>query len=368
MTQFLKDMAAVRHGRLSEATLARLLSVEDDDARTGVFAEARRVKHAHVGPVVYVRGLVELSNICRKNCFYCGIRRGNGSVARYALTRREAVAAAVLADRLGYASLVLQAGERDDPAFIDFVEDLLHEIHRRTDRRLGVTLSLGEQTARTYERWFAAGARRYLLRIETSNPELYRQLHPEDHRFEERVLCLRALRDAGYQVGTGVMIGLPGQTALDLARDLLFYRDMDVDMIGMGPFVPHDDTPMATAAFDSGRQLSRALTMVAVTRLALPDVNIAATTALEALHPAGRELALRAGANVVMPNLTDVRYRSAYRLYNNKPCGDGDAARDREALIATAARMGETVGFGRHGDSPHYGRRADLAAIGGAPC
>jgi len=219
-----------------------------------------------------------------------------------------------------------------------------------------VTLSLGEQTEDVYRRWRDAGATRYLLRIETSNPALYAALHPATCSFERRVECLRALRRCGYQVGTGVMAGLPGQTLEDLARDIVFFRDIDADMIGMGPYIPHPDTPLAAAAADWSveRSLRLGLNMIAATRLALRDVNIAAATALQALDPLGREKGLLAGANVVMPNVTDVKYRAQYKLYADKPCLDENAALCRGCLQRRIEAIGETVLWGVPGDSAHF--------------
>lgn len=336
-----------------------LLSADEPPLRQALAAAALRVKRAEVGPVVRVRGLVEFSNECVKNCRYCGIRRDNRQVTRYRLDTDAVVAGALAAHAAGYGSLVLQAGERRDDAFTDFVARTLETVHAATGHTLGVTLSLGEQSAATYRRWRDAGAHRYLLRVETTNPRLYASLHPADHDRDERIACLARLRDTGYQVGTGVMIGLPGQSPRDLARDLLFFREQDVDMVGMGPFIPHDNTPLACAAdgFDPARQLDLGLAMIACARLLLRDVNIASTTALEALAPDGRALGLLAGANVVMPNHTAADHRPDYQLYRGKPALDESGERNREKLEALAASIGETVGFGERGDAPHYTRR-----------
>ena len=271
----------------------------------------------------------------------------------------EIVESAVWAYRAAYGSLVLQSGERTGAAFVSFVEDVLQEIGRRTGGELGITLSLGEQPESVYRRWFEAGAHRYLLRIETTRPELYRQLHPADHRFEERLDCLRRLRRTGYQVGTGVMIGLPGQAVTDLADDVLFFRERDIDMIGMGPYIPHADTPLSgeRERFRADRQFLLGLKMIAVTRLVLRDVNIAATTALQALHPEGREQGLLAGANIVMPNVTATKYRDGYRLYDDKPCLDENSSMCKACLRGRIEAIGERIGFGLRGDSPHFFRR-----------
>lgn len=337
--------------------LKSLLDLSDHEQVSELLAAAYTTKCQHVGTTVYFRAIIEMSNICRKNCLYCGIRKGNSEVERYTLSKDEIISAAEWADTQDYGSIVLQAGERQDAQFVTLIEDILQTVRERTEGRIGVTLSLGEQTEEIYARWFAAGAHRYLLRIETSNPELYARIHPVDHRFEDRVACLHALRKTGYQVGTGIMIGLPGQSTEDLARDVLFFKNMDIDMIGMGPYIPHSATPMKDSDFASEPQLDLALRMIAVTRLVLPDINIAATTALQALNPTGRELGLKAGANIIMPNVTETRYRPAYQLYENKPCIDENATQCRGCLQARIKNIGETIGFGKWGDSPHFSTR-----------
>lgn len=318
---------------------------------------AREVKLATVGPQVYLRGLIEYSNICRKNCYYCGIRAGNPAVSRYAVTEAEVLTAVENAYRAGFGSIVLQSGERQDAEFIDTIERLLKEIARRSEGRLGVTLSLGEQTRETYERWRAAGATRYLLRIETSNPALYAQLHPEDHRFDERIKALEALKAADYMVGSGVMIGLPGQTEADLAGDLAFFRDFGIDMVGMGPYIEHRETPLYARRHEIPTLAERyelSLNMLALLRLIMPTLNMAATTAMASLHPQGREAALRIAANVIMPNITPGRYRENYFLYENKLCicgSEQDAKANIEALVRSA---GCELRYFEKGDPRHY--------------
>ena len=324
--------------------LLALLRVVDAAEGEKIRRDAEAVKLAEVGPAVYVRGLIEVSNRCRKNCSYCGIRSGNHAIRRYTLEPEEIVAAAELAERQRFGSIVLQSGERKDERFVSFIETVIHRIRERTS--LGITLSMGEQSVSTYRRWFAAGAHRYLLRIETSNRELYARLHPPTHRFDARLQCLHDLRDIGYIVGTGVLIGVPGQTDEDLARDLILMRDLDVDMIGMGPWVPHSQTPLANApALPSTRRLQLSLRMISLARLLLRDVNIASTTALETIHPKGRELGLAAGANVVMPNITPEDVRGHYALYDGKPQTGGLAL---DTL---------PIAWGQRGDPVHVRRR-----------
>lgn len=325
--------------------------------------QAYLAKSRELGREVFFRGIVEFSNRCRRNCRYCGIRRGNRDVERYCLSLDEIVDCARFAAQAGYGSIVLQSGERIDRQYVGFVEDVLRKIRESISAPLGITLSMGEQSGGTYRRWFEAGADRYLLRIETSNPALFAAIHTSESRFEDRLECLRTLRDIGYQVGTGVMIGLPGQTVEDLARDIDFFRRIDADMIGMGPYVPHDGTPMGRMADpldDMRRQrlLDAGLAMIAATRLVLLDINIAATTVMQALSPVGRELALLAGANVLMPNITPVRYRASYQIYNDKPCIDENADQCRSCLERRVTMIGETTADGNPGNPLHFTRRS----------
>ena len=341
---------------LTPSEIEGLLAIEDEDGMGRLFAAAHAVKVRRCGMGVAARGLVEAGNMCAKDCLYCGIRKSNSAVRRYALSADEIVSAAEEAKSLDYASLVIQSGEIEGEAHTRFIEEVLRRI---APLGLGVTLSLGEQTEETYARWRAAGAERYLLRIETSSHALYARLHPADCSWERRVECLRALRRTGYQVGTGVMCALPGQTHADLAADILFYADLDVDMIGMGPYIPHPDTPLAAEAtgWNSAAALALGLKMIAVTRLYLHDVNIAAATALQALTEDGRERGVMAGANVIMPNVTAVAHRRDYSLYANKPCCDETAALCHGCLDRRLAAVGEHLLYGKRGDSPHYHRR-----------
>jgi len=348
--------AAERPRALARPELAALLAVEDEGGLKALFDAAYALKVKYCGKRVAMRGIVEAGNVCAKDCLYCGIRRSNGNLSRYMLSADEIVRLAELDARQGYASLVIQSGEIESEEHTRFVEDVLRRI---APLDLGVTLSLGEQSEDVYRRWKDAGAARYLLRIETSNPDLYATLHPASHSWERRVECLRALRRCGYQVGTGVMCGLPGQTYDDLARDIEFYAEMDVDMIGMGPFIPHPDTPLGGVQETMGPadRFVLGLKMIAVTRLHLHDVNIAAATALQALAPDGRERGIRAGANVIMPNITDTKYRRSYQLYAGKPCLDENAGMCKGCLERRLAAIGEAIDYGHRGDSLHYHRR-----------
>ena len=354
----LLEKAADKPRALTHRELVEVLTWPDADE---LFAAAYAVKRREVGRFVSFRGLIEFGNACEKNCYYCGIRKDNGKVRRYRMDADEIVREAKWAFKAGYGSLVLQSGELAGEANVAFVEDVLKRIHAFGGDDFGVTISLGEQTEETYRRWREAGAHRYLLRIETSNPALYAKLHPADHSWRRRRNCLRTLRRCGYQVGSGVMSGLPGQTSDDLASDVEFFASEDVDMIGMGPYIPHADTPLGkdapwTTELRKAR-LELGLRMIATTRLHLHDVNIAAATALQALDPEGREKGLLAGANVIMPNVTDVRYRADYQLYTDKPCLNENSSLCRGCLERRISAIGETILWNKRGDSPHWGKR-----------
>lgn len=335
------------------------LNEKDPQKLQELYREAYACKLRYVGPKVYFRGLLEISNVCAKNCYYCGIRRDNRDLERFSMTEEEILQAAKTVYDLGYGSIVLQSGERQDAAYALFIEKTIRKIKRLTAEKLGITLSLGEQTEETYERWFRAGAHRYLLRIETSDPGLYRKLHPEDHSFETRRECLGSLRATGYQVGTGVMIGLPFQTYENLVTDLLFFQKEDVDMIGMGPYIPHTGTPVSwpDGNYDPADHFRLGLVMISLARLLLRDVNIAAATALQTLDSSGREKGIAAGANIIMPNSTPTIYRKLYQLYDNKPCLEENARQCRNCLEKRICGAGDEVGYGQWGDSPHFLKR-----------
>lgn len=338
----------------SRESLAEALRSRDPEFNRALLDEVYRVKCETVGPEVYLRGLIEISNRCVKNCLYCGIRR-DVRCRRYELTEDEVLDAARTAAQQRFGSVVIQGGERTDRAFVEKITRLIRAIKalptEAGDPPLGITLSLGEQPREVYEEWFAAGAHRYLLRIETSNPDLYVRIHPADHSFDRRLRALQELKECGFQAGTGAMIGLPWQTAEDLAGDLLFYREFNAPMVGMGPYNPHPDTPLTRSGVPYPSEKERfllGLKMIALLRLLMPDINIAAATALEVLNPRGRELGLLAGANVFMPNLTPEQQRRQYNLYDRKAVGGqwslGESLTDGKIRI----------GYGRWGDSLHF--------------
>ncbi len=350
--------------QFSKEDLVRMLSAQGKEKEM-LFARSAEVKAAYVGNKVYLRGLVEFSNICKKNCYYCGIRAGNEHVSRYTVSEEDVLAAARFVKQQGYGSMVLQSGEQSSKYFSETIARLLEKIHKETGNTIGITLSLGEQSLETYQRWFNAGAKRYLLRIESSNPELYHKIHPQDitHSYKKRMEALHFIRKAGFQLGTGVMIGLPFQTLENLAEDLLFFQTLDVDMVGMGPYIEHSETPLyqyKEELLPVEQRLDLSLKMVAILRLLMKDINIAATTALQTLHPEAREEALRVGANIIMPNMTPQQFRENYFLYQNKAVTKDDAATYHKYLETAVRRVGCEIVYNEHGDSPHFKKKESV--------
>lgn len=317
--------------------------------------EAYKVKVENIGSKVFLRGLIELSNICIKNCYYCGIRHDNTNVERYELTERQVLEAAGFAWEARYGSLVLQAGERCNASYTDWVTSLVKKIKEISNGELGITLSLGEQTKEIYQEWFEAGAHRYLLRIETSNPELYHKIHPNNtlHSFDRRLEAILDLKEIGYQTGTGVMIGLPYQSIENLADDLLFIKRIGVHMVGMGPYLKHSDTPFGKLV-DHNQTLDLTLKMIATLRMMMPKINIAATTAMQVIEPFGRERAVKSGANIIMPNMTISEVRANYQIYEDKPGIKDDAAISKSKLEHNLEESGIEIGWSEWGDSKAF--------------
>ena len=359
------------HEELSDADIVHLLGLTDPEECELLRKTAYDRTTELMGSFVYYRGLIEFSNICTASCRYCGIRRENHDVERYTMSKEEIVAAAKWAADQGYGSICLQSGERRDEKYIAFVESCLEAIHEATVSEklpdgVGVTLSLGEQTIETYRRLAKASGNpsnlRYLARFETSNPELFKVLHGAcgDHEKElqNRFRMLRDLREAGYQVGTGVMIGIPGQSLEDLCRDIRTFQQFDVDMIGMGPYLMSEGGELQEyGQMEPKALLQLALNMIAVTRLVLGPVNIAAATALQAIRDDGRELGVSYGANVVMPNLSPQQYREGYQLYDNKPCLDDEPTQCASCLENRLRPIGRSVGWNMSGSSRRWLRR-----------
>ena len=346
---------------LSGEDIITLLSSRDEN-RTLLFKKSAEIKEKIIGKKVWFRGLIEFSNVCSKDCLYCGIRKGNKNLKRYSLSDEEILTAAKFAYDNLYGSIALQSGELESPVIADRIENLIYKIKALSKGELGITLSVGEQNPETYQKWFEAGAHRYLLRIEATNESLYRKIHPgnKKHDFRRRLECLKSLQDIGYQTGTGVMIGLPFQTMDDLASDLLFMKEFNIDMCGMGPYIEHADTPLMIYAADLlplKERFDLTLKMIAIIRIMMKDINIVAATALQAIDPVGREKAIKIGANIIMPNITPGRYRDSYKLYDNKPCTDESAEDCQSCLEARVSLADSEIVYGEWGDSQHYDKR-----------
>ncbi|MCK5694563.1 MAG: [FeFe] hydrogenase H-cluster radical SAM maturase HydE [Bacteroidales bacterium] len=348
-------------GKLGREEIITLLEATGEDKQQ-LFKRANEIKLQELGNLVHFRGLVEFSNICGKDCYYCGIRKSNREVHRYNVSDEQILDAARFAHMNAYGSFVMQAGELESPAFTLRVENLLKEIKILSKGELGITLSLGEQTEEVLERWFTAGAHRYLLRIESSNPELYQRYHPSDtlHDYARRLTSLKTLQRIGYQTGTGVMIGLPFQSTGDLADDLLFMKHFDIDMVGMGPYIEHQHTPLfqfRSELLPIQERFDLTLKMIATLRIMMKDINIAAATAMQAIDPLGREKAVKVGANIIMPNITPGKFRNDYALYENKPCVDEEPEECKNCLDVRIQLADGEIGYNEWGDSKHFHKR-----------
>lgn len=321
-------------GDLSDDELKILIESDEFNEPLAEAADIRR--RENYGDKVYIRGLIEFTNYCRNNCYYCGIRRDNKKAERYRLTKDEILLCCDEGYKLGFRTFVMQGGE--DPHYTDeMICDIVSKIKSRYPD-CAVTLSIGEKPRESYQAFFDAGADRYLLRHETADPEHYGKLHPEAMSLENRKECLFDLKEIGYQVGSGFMVGSPYQTTENLISDLRFLQKLQPDMIGIGPYITHADTPFAE--FKSG-DVMLTLRLVSILRLMFPYALIPSTTALGTIHPQGRELGLKAGANVVMPNLSPVSVRKLYSLYENKICTGEEAAQCRGCL----ERRVESAGY-----------------------
>lgn len=321
-------------GDLSDDELKILIESDEFNEPLAEAADIRR--RENYGDKVYIRGLIEFTNYCRNNCYYCGIRRDNKKAERYRLTKDEILLCCDEGYRLGFRTFVMQGGE--DPYYTDeMICDIVSKIKSRYPD-CAVTLSIGEKPRESYQAFFDAGADRYLLRHETADLEHYGKLHPEAMSLENRKKCLFDLKEIGYQVGSGFMVGSPYQTTENLISDLRFLQKLQPDMIGIGPYITHADTPFAE--FKSGNVMLT-LRLVSILRLMFPYALIPSTTALGTIHPQGRELGLKAGANVVMPNLSPVSVRKLYSLYENKICTGEEAAQCRGCL----ERRVESAGY-----------------------
>lgn len=333
--------------RLTEAEYAELLELrQDEETANRLREEALHLRRQYYGNKVFTRGLIEFTNYCKNNCRYCGIRSGNRNVRRYRLSEEDIMECCESGYVLGYRTFVLQGGE--DPYYTD---EQMAAIIRRIKSRFpdaAVTLSIGEKSYESYKKFREAGADRYLLRHETADEDLYRALHPQAMSLENRKKCLWNLKELGYQVGAGFMVGAPGQTSAHLAKDLVFLQELEPHMVGIGPFIPHHDTIYAE---EKAGSVELTLFLLSVIRIMLPQVLLPATTALGTLDPLGREKGLAAGANVVMPNLSPVKNRKLYELYDNKICTGEEAAECRNCLSHRVRQVGFEL-VDERGDHP----------------
>ncbi|MBE7045541.1 MAG: [FeFe] hydrogenase H-cluster radical SAM maturase HydE [Ruminococcaceae bacterium] len=334
MKQLIERLQKTSH--LEKDEWLALLNAENDELRQYAAELAREVRHSHYGKKVYIRGLIEFTNYCKNNCLYCGIRAGNPNAERYRLTKEQILSCCKTGWELGFRTFVLQGGE--DPHFTDEVLcDIVQQIKKEYPE-CAVTLSVGERSRDSYQALFDAGADRYLLRHETANKAHYQSLHPENLTLENRMECLQNLKEIGFQVGCGFMVGSPNQTNECIAEDLLFLEKFQPHMVGIGPFIPHHDTPFAK---EPSGNVEKTLYLLSLIRLLLPKVLLPATTALGTLRHDGREQGILAGANVVMPNLSPTDVREQYSLYDNKICTGDEAAECRYCM----QRRIESVGY-----------------------
>ena len=383
--------------------ICHLLKLSEQNDLQKLQNRANEILFKNIGNDVFIRGLIEFSNYCICDCNYCGIRKSNSKISRYQLTFDEIIDCVNLAKKMNFVSVVLQSGERNDEKFIDYVLEIIKVIKEKTKSEklpngFGITLSIGEQTEENYKKLFDAGAARFLLRIETTNQNIFEKihsksekLHHKDISFDKRLKSISILQKIGFQVGTGVMIGLPEQTIEDLANDIIFFKENDIDMLGMGAYIPHKNTPLGQNYFtennfhssslrafekcvaisgnseeiatpkrlamtDSNYRLQLSLNMIAVARIVLKDVNIASTTALETLSQNGRILGLQYGANVVMPQFTPNSYKANYLLYDKKPLVDETETVLKNFTVA-CENIGRKVAFGKSGTSQHFVNR-----------
>lgn len=335
----------IKQGFLSKEEYCKLLGSCTKEEQERLRERAVLLRKQYYGNKVYTRGLIEFTNYCKNNCRYCGIQASNHQVERYRLTREEILECVETGWHLGFRTFVLQGGE--DPYFTDeCIVDILHAI-KEAYPECAVTLSIGEKSEDSYRRFKEAGADRYLLRHETADEKHYQKLHPETMSLANRQKCLYTLKSLGYEVGAGFMVGTPYQTDECLAKDLCFLKELKPEMVGIGPFIPHHDTCFKD---EQAGSLEKTLLLLSIIRIMLPTCNLPATTALGSLHPRGREMGMEAGANVVMPNLSPVRVRKKYELYDNKICTGDEAAECAQCLKARMASIGYEV-VSERGDS-----------------
>ncbi len=347
--------------KLNNNELISLLNLEGD-SQLELWKTARDIRDTTIGNKVYLRGLIEFSNICKKNCLYCGIRSGNQNVKRYRLEIEEIMECVDFIVKNNIPSIVLQSGELVNEEFKKYLVEIVKTIKNKY-KDISITLSSGEFEYDFYKKLNDLGVNRYLLRIEASNPVLYSKIHPEDHIYKKREESLFNLKKVGYQVGTGNMIGIFNQTDEDIIKDLKFFIDGDFDMFGLGPYIIHTETPLATKKNiekwnkNKDKILSKTLNFIAMLRIAMPDVNIATATALDVISKDGRINALKAGANVIMPSITPVSNKQNYLLYQDKPNVDDERETIIKQMEEKIAKAGMVAGYNESGSSLHFQNR-----------
>ena len=337
----------LNHGqKLKHSEFVMLLKSNNAELRENLSKKADQVRRLHFDNNVYIRGLIEFTNYCKNDCYYCGIRKSNKNASRYRLTKDDILECCQNGYKLGFRTFVLQGGE--DPYYNDdMLEDIIFSI-RNSYSDCAITLSIGERSFNSYKRLFDAGADRYLLREETADSSHYKILHPDEMSYDNRMECLNNLKSIGYQVGCGFMVGSPKQTAENIANDLMFIQEFRPHMVGIGPYITHVDTPFST---ESNGTLEDTLLIISILRLIEPKLLLPATTSLGTIHPLGREMGIKAGANVIMPNLSPTNVRKKFMLYDNKICTGDESAECVRCVNTKMASIGYNVVTDR-GDSP----------------
>ncbi|HOP28235.1 MAG TPA: [FeFe] hydrogenase H-cluster radical SAM maturase HydE [Spirochaetota bacterium] len=347
-------------GGLSRARIVELLCLRGDE-QTALHNKASAIRKANLSDSVYIRPLVEFSNICNNDCFYCGLRRSNNNIKRFELKPEEILAVADDASDAGINSIVLQSGERRDRKFTSYVSYTLKLIKEKHPR-MCITLAAGEQERGVYEEFFEYGASRYILRIETTNEEHFKKLHPESQSFKHRLQSLHELKEIGFQIGTGVMVNAPFQTLENLADDIFFFSLLDLELCSLGPYIPHSDTPFGGIEYLPEETLNLGLNMISVVRLALPDVNIASTASLDSLSSDGKELGLAAGANVILPRLSSSGINREGALDDDKLRGVMEYRSLLKNLEARIIELGYTPDAGETADNRYYMQKVNSVA------
>lgn len=340
-TKYLVDYLEEEH-QLTRAQWIYLLGRQDQELEEYLYPKARAMAQKYYGSQIYIRGLIELTNYCHNDCYYCGIRRSNDQVKRYRLSQEEILSCCENGYQLGFRTFVLQGGE--DSWFTDErIVEIVSKI-RKTYPDCAITLSIGEKSQDSYQKYFQAGADRYLLRQETADFSQYRKLHPEEQILKNRKMCLSNLKEIGYQTGCGMMVGAPGQSPETLASNMCYMKELNPQMVGIGPFIPHHQTPFSQEPMGSVEQTTFLLGLI---RLMLPSVLLPATTSLATASPDGRERGILAGANVIMPNLSPLEQRKNYELYDHKKCTGGESAEGIKQLQEQMNKIGYKVVFQR---------------------